>query len=48
MSERFPWEDGPDDAPPSLFDRMLRYAAGGEFAPAVEVGAEQLQVLTPR
>ena len=31
-----------------LFDRMLRYAAGGEFAPAVEVGAEQLQVLTPR
>jgi beta-galactosidase len=30
-----------------LFDRLLRYASGPGFAPAVEAGAERLQMLMP-
>lgn len=31
----------------SLFDRLLRYASGSKFAPAAEIGQEQLQALMP-
>jgi hypothetical protein len=30
-----------------LFDRLLRYATGADFAPAVEAGADELQGLMP-
>jgi len=30
-----------------LFDRLLRYATGADFAPAVEAGPEELQALMP-
>jgi beta-galactosidase len=30
-----------------LFDRLLRYAIGGDFAPAMDAGQEQLQELMP-
>jgi len=31
----------------ALFDRLLRYASGASFAPAAEIGEEQLQALMP-
>ena len=30
-----------------LFDRLLRYATGADFAPTVEAGPEELQALMP-